>query len=304
MGKSKKKTTTSQTQNTSSFLDTNSRARINDLNGQADSFLSGSFQNFVQPLSDRENQARGLADQSVGSHAGLFDQSQDLLNSASAGVDRNRTVDVSRYTNPFEQQVIDANNADYAHGLAQNENNINARVALDGGYGSSGHALGLAEAFGQSERARNSQNASLRYDNYNQALERDYRDTTTQAGLAGQYAQLGEQRQAYDARDIGLLDALGTADRQIDQNAASAQYQDEWQRYQALLNERQVAGGLADRYGTSQSNGTTETVTRPSIGQTLGGIAGGIGGLFGSGAVSGISSLFGAGKSLENGFKF
>lgn len=303
MGKRSRQKTT-QSSNTSSTIDSASRGRINQFNGQADNFLAKPFNNYVQGLSANEQRARQLANDSVGSYSGNFDRANEALGRAGGTSTFNQDVDVSRYTNPFESQVIDANNADFQYGLDRNTNDINARVALDGGYGGSGHALGLAEAFGQSERARNSQNAGLRYQNYESALDRDFRDRSTdlqnqqfnlqnQQNIAGQYANLAQQQQAYDARDIGLLDALGATDRGIAQNQAQAEYQDGWQRYNAYGQERQLAGGLADRFGTS--NGTQETVSRPSFGQQLGGALGGIGGLFSSGAVGGISSLFGFG---------
>lgn len=314
MGKSRSSSTTNQTTQTSNVLDDASRNRINQYNDQADNFLSSGFQNYVQGLSVREQQARDLADQTIGTHTGGFDTAQGLLDRASQDVNYNSTVgDLSQYTNQFEGQVIDANNAEFDYNRDRAANDVNARIALDGGYGSSGHALGLAELEGQFARAQASTNSQLRYDNYNNALNLDRQDRLTdlqaqqfnrqnQAGIAGQYANLADQQQAHDARNIGLLDALGASERQIDQNQALAQYQDDWQRYNAFTSERQLAGGLADRFGTSNTNGTTETVSSPSIGQQIGGIVGGLGGLssvFGGGgiggAVNGISSLFGFG---------
>ena len=272
MSRGKTRRRTSENSNTSSRIDQGSRDRINGFNQQADNFLNQPFQNYVPGLSDQEQQARTLAGESVGSHNGLFDQAEQGLQSAFQGVSRDRDVgaDIQRYLNPFEEQVIDANNADFAYGLERNQNDVNARVALDGGYGSDGHALGLAEAFGQSERARNSQNSQLRYQNYNQALERDYRDTTTQAGLAQQYAALAGQRQQYDQNDIGLLDRLGANERAVEQSQNVAAYQDQWQRYNAFNNERRLAGSLADTFGNTRGTSNSTETTRPGLFGTLG----------------------------------
>lgn len=87
---------------------------------------------------------------------------------------------MARMMNPYEQQVINANNAQWQHTNQQTLNTVDGRAAMQGAFGGSRTGVAEGTAMAQNGLAQQQQTAGLLYGGYNNAQDR-----------AGQLAQLG-----------------------------------------------------------------------------------------------------------------
>lgn len=86
----------------------------------------------------------------------------------------------SQLMNPYQQQVIDANNAQWQHTNAQTMNQVNDAATRAGAFGGSRHGVAEGVALANNNRAQMGQTAGLLSSGYNNAM-----------GQAGQLAGMG-----------------------------------------------------------------------------------------------------------------
>lgn len=74
--------------------------------------------------------------------------------------------------NPYQQQVIDANNAGYAKTQAQTVNQTNDLATKAGAFGGSRHGVAEGVALGNNAMAHDAQNAGLLYQGFGDTMQR------------------------------------------------------------------------------------------------------------------------------------
>lgn len=96
---------------------------------------------------------------------------------------------VKQMMNPYQQQVIDANNADWQHTNAQTMNAVDDHATQADAFGGSRAAVSQGAALANNNRAQGAQTADLLAGGYGQAMNQ-----------AGQLAQMGQQANAQNTQ--------------------------------------------------------------------------------------------------------
>lgn len=91
--------------------------------------------------------------------------------------------------NPYQQQVIDQNNAQYGKTLAQTSNHTNDMATKAGAFGGSRHGVAEGVALGNAAAAHDQQNAGLLYQGYGDTMNR----ASQAAGMGFAGAQANSQ---------------------------------------------------------------------------------------------------------------
>lgn len=147
-------------------------------------------QTATSSLSDR---ARGMFDQQIG----------NLRNMA---YDPVASEDIARFSNPYQQDVIDATMAQLGQGRLLARNQLNSDLGAAGAFGDKRRGILEAELEGQQDRTTASTLAGLNSANYGQALQAAMSENQNQNAyglniqqlisqlLAGSYGQEGTTR--------------------------------------------------------------------------------------------------------------
>jgi len=151
---------------------------------------------------------------------------------------------IQKLMNPYQQQVIDANNAEWQHTNAQTLNQVNDAATQAGAFGGSRHGVAEGVALSNNNRAQQGQTANLLSQGYGQAVN--------QAGQLAGYGLAGSQLNA------GLgFGGVGNG----------------------LWAQNALRGGFVQPTGMTGGSKTTEQGT-PSIWGTIGNVAGTLGKFF------------------------
>ena len=167
----------------------------------------------VAGLGQGEQAAKDIASANVGSTGGILDTAISGVNNA-MGYDG---TDVSRWYNPFQQEVVDATGAYFDENLQQNLSQNNARATQSGAFGGSRHGVADAELMRTSGMDRAKLLADLKYQGYGQAQQAGFQNQQAQYQGAGLLSGLAGEKQANWQRDADYMSKLGATDREIEQ---------------------------------------------------------------------------------------
>jgi hypothetical protein len=129
-----------------------------------------------------------LANDAAGTYSG-YQQGGNLGFSALTG---NQDA-AKQFMNPYQSQVIDANNANLAKTEGQTINNVNDAATKAGAFGGSRHGVAEGVALSNDVMANQAQNANLLTQGYNTATNNATNAANLGFGAAGANAQLGMQ---------------------------------------------------------------------------------------------------------------
>lgn len=295
--KSRSSSTTSTTQSLNPWSQNQWQSQFNNVRGLLDSNPVGQSYggDLVAGLSGREQQARGLFEQNMGSFNPQFDQSADMIRGAGTYADFGGVAD--QYMNPYQQNVVDVAIGD----INRNRDDMNASsrdAALQNrAYGGSRQAVaeGINNEAALREVARTS--ANLNYQGYNDARNYYGMDQQDQISRAGMLADLASGRHNMATQDIMGLNGLGEVDRGIEQDRMGANY-NEWLRQQDDVYRRSAVeqGLLGQVPMLINSNGTQNSSSTQSSNPGLMGALGtaaSIGAMFvPGGQIAGLGGLF------------
>lgn len=215
------------------------------------------------------------------------EQGQNLL----AGIAQAPTAaQIESYSNPFQQQVIDATMAQLNEQAAQQQNQLAGQAVQGGVFGGSRYGVQQAELAGAQQQAQAQALAGLNAQNYGQALQAAQNQLERQrlaglgiGALGGQFAQLGSQAQAMGGQDVQNLLGIGGLQQQFTQQGLDIARQNQLQRilqpYQQLGFYGDILQGApssAQMINTAQTSGVSPL--QAGIGTGIGALAG-IGGL-------------------------
>lgn len=167
----------------------------------------------VAGLGQGEQAAKDIASANVGSTGGILDTAISGVNNA-MGYDG---TDVSRWFNPFQQEVVDATGAYFDQNLQQNLSQNNARATQSGAFGGSRHGVADAELMRTSGMDKAKLLADLKYQGYGQAQQAGFQNQQAQYQGAGLLSGLAGEKQANWQRDADYMSKLGATDREIQQ---------------------------------------------------------------------------------------
>ena len=214
-------------------------------------------------------------------------QGQNLL----AGIAQAPTAaQIESYSNPFQQQVIDATMAELNKQAAQQQNQLAGQAVQGGVFGGSRYGVQQAELAGAQQQAQAQALAGLNAQNYGQAIQAAQNQLERQrlaglgiGALGGQFAQLGSQAQAMGGQDVQNLLGIGGLQQQFGQQALDIARQNQLQKimqpYQQLGFYGDILQGApssAQMINTAQTSGVSPL--QAGIGTGIGALAG-LGGL-------------------------
>jgi len=169
-----------------------------------------------QPLLAQGTQTLGTGLSSLAGSAGLFQPS-----------------DLSAFTNPFQQQVIDTTMAELDRQGQIERNRLGAQAVAGGAFGGSRFGVEGAELTGRIQDARARALAQLNQQNFQQALQTGQSSFENQqrrlqqlgqlqAGIGGQQLGAAQLSQAGALRDIEAQQKLGLQQQQLQQAGLDA----------------------------------------------------------------------------------
>jgi hypothetical protein len=208
-----------------------------------------------------------------------FDQAGQMMTSAGAALTGD---DIARYTNPWQQQVVDAALAKIRDQDAMQNREFTANQVSQGGLGGNGLFVGRAQLQADQGENRNATIANLMAQGFTQAQAAAQADKTRGLAAGQSIANLGAARSQLGYTDAAAANAVG--------------------------NQQQAQQQLA--YDTATGNAQQETLFPMQQAQWLAGIGAGIGPLTGGTTTSkgtatqsqgkGIGNMIGAGLSAAS----
>lgn len=208
---------------------------------------------------------------------------------------------ISRYTNPFTQQVVDATTADFDAQNKRQLSQVAGQAAMSGAYGDSA-AVAKALAAESQQRVQAPILAGLRSQGFDRSLAAAQGDASRALQGAGVVGGLGQLAQTQQLQGLGTLLQTGGLQQALGQQELNVPYSD-------FLEQRaypfQTAQWLAGIEGAiAPGMGGTQTTTQPGTNSYNGlaglltaglGLAGnffmpGVGGAIGSGLGNAIGS--------------
>jgi hypothetical protein len=241
------------------------------------------------PLNDTQTGAEGIT-------AGVAGYTPQNVTAGQLG-----NTDLSRYMNPFTQDVIDSTLADVDRNTYKSQENAKGNAAAVGAFGGDRQGIEQAEIAGAGDRTKAITAANLRSQNFGQAQSAATADinrtmaadsANQQAGIAGANLGLNAAGQLFQQGEVGRQ--AQDQGRQFDYGEFQRQINDP---YNKLSWANGIATGAAPLFATQN---ITATSPGPSqFGQILGGIgsAAAIAGKLG--AFSGASGAAGAAGAAD-----
>lgn len=300
MSRGKRRSSSTSNTQTTQTLSPWSQQQFNNRSSAIDNYMSDNqFQSYDGPLvaglSDRENQARGLFEQNMGSFTGDFDEARSMIRSAGTHADFGNVSD--QYMNPYQRDVVDVAVNDIHRYNDERNAQAKERSLQNRAYGGSGHqvAEALNNEAAMREAARTT--ANLNYQGYNDARGFYDRDIQDQINRGGLIADLGAREHSMNANDALTLNQLGEVDRGIEQDRLGANYneflrgeEDFYRRLAVMQQQLGMTPMLVNGTQNSQSRSTESS--NPGLLGTLGQAAS-IGSMFvPGGQIAGLGGIF------------
>ena len=165
----------------------------------------------IAGLSDREKEARKIADAGIGSFQPFLTSAKQLTGAGTG----TGTGSVQEFMSPYQQQVIDSSLAEFDRQKAIQEQQIRDRAVASGAFGGGREGVQLAEFGSNALRDRTALQAGLQQQGFQQAVARRDKSFQDQIGLAGLVPSL-------TAGDVSLQGQLGSMDRSLTQAGLDA----------------------------------------------------------------------------------
>jgi hypothetical protein len=224
----------------------------------------------IAGLTTREQRARTLADQGVGSFRPFLASAQQLTG-AGAGTGAGSVQD---FMSPYQSQVINETLAEFDRQKNIQEQRIRDQAVASGAFGGGREGVQLAEFGTGAARERAQLQAGLLNQGFGQAVARRDKAFQDQIGLAGLVPQL-------QSGDIAMQGQLGGVDRTLAQAGLDAQR--EATRQATFLPQEQLdrfAGQVTGIMGGYPANFASTNVPNPTPLQSLIGIGTSLGGAY------------------------
>jgi hypothetical protein len=269
----KTSTTTQQVQIPQEVLD-----RYNAVNAQAQSVAQTPFQiystdpsKFVAQLNQQQLTGIGNVNAAAGAYQPYIGEATDATRSGMAAAMPGQ-LEIDKYMNPYQQQVIDATMKQMAQANEQAQSGALGTAISSGAFGGDRAGIAAANLANQQGLSMGSTLAGLNAQNYSQALQTAQQQQglnlgAEQANLARllsggqQMAGLGQMAQGLGLQGAEAQINAGTLGQQTEQAGLSALY-NQFQQQQAY--PFQVAQFLANiAMGTGALSGSTTTTTQP-----------------------------------------
>ena len=225
----------------------------------------------IAGLSDREKEARKIADAGIGSFQPFLTSAQQLTGAGTG----TGTGSVQQFMSPYQSQVIDETLAEFDRQKNIQEQRIRDQAVAAGAFGGGREGVQLAEFGTGAARERAQLQAGLLNQGFGQAVARRDKAFQDQLGLAQLVPSL-------QGRDVVQQGQLGALDRTLAQAGLDAQR--EATRQATFLPQEQldrfagqvtgIMGGYPAQFQSTNVPNPTPLQTALGVGSTLAGIYG------------------------------
>ncbi len=220
-----------------------------------------------------QQQAFGNIQANQGAWQPQTDAAGNMISNAGAGV---TAEDISKFFNPYQQDVIDTTTADINKQNALQTRGYTAQEASQGGLGGSGYFLGKAQMASDQGQNMNRTLADLRSSGWDKSLAAAQGDKTRGLAAGQSLASLAQMISQLKSSDVSQLLAGGNqqqAQQQAVNDAASTNATNKqlypMQQAQWLAS---IASGIGPLMGgTTNSSGTATQSQGKGIGNIIGG---------------------------------
>jgi hypothetical protein len=254
-------------------------ARYNAVNTRAEGVAQNPFQiygtdpsAFVAQLNQQQGAGIERINQASGAYQPYFDTAAGAASAGMASA-QPQNLDIERFLNPYQQQVIDATMRQMGQANEQAQSGALGTAVSSGAFGGDRAGIAAANLANQQGLAMGSTLAGLNAQNYQQALgaaqqQQGVQLGATQADLArlmqgGQfYAGLGQAAQQAGIQGGEAQINAGTLGQQTEQAGLSALYNQFMQQQAYPFQVAQFLANIA--MGTGALSGSTTATTQPA----------------------------------------
>lgn len=258
MGKSSNTTTQSKTYNPAAM------GAYQDVMSRAQGVASTPYQAYggelTAGINPYQQQAFGQINQAAGFATPYIQEGADFARSAAGPI---TDADISRYTNPYTQRVVDATQRQFETQNAREQSSLVGNAAAKGALGGDRVSVAQSTLAGEHARAQDPVIAGLYSQGYQGALAAAQAEAQRKAQAGGQLAGFGVSgAQAGLAGGQAMLGA-GTLQQQTEQQRLQALY-GQYQMAQAYpYQQAQWLAGITTGVGSQMGGTTTGEMTKP-----------------------------------------
>ena len=152
----------------------------------------------IQQAAQQAGQTGGATNQYAGAGGPVATQYQNMMNGGNLGFNAlsGNSQALSQLMNPYQQQVIDANNKQWGNINAQTQNQLSGAATKANAFGGSRYGVALGSALSQNNIGQGQQTASLLQGGYNTAMGQANSLANLGFGATQGLNQLGQQNVA------------------------------------------------------------------------------------------------------------
>ena len=255
----------------------------------------------VAGFTDLMNKAKDtLGSSDFGS--GSINEAKGVFSDLAAMTPEDYAAMTQKNYNPYQTDVIDASLDVASRGRAKNQISDMARISQAGAFGGNRRDVYQAESDAVYDLGTNQMVANLMRQGYSEAQANTMAQLNARSNAAGNLVGAAGSGVKNMLAGVGSQMTAGGLEMGMNQAGLDAQYAEFMREQQDPLMKLQAL--LAGASGVPTGLGTTNTTSRKSIGDTIGGLMGSAGSLgtgfgFGAGVNGGrtIASLFGGGSN-------
>ncbi len=253
--------------------------RYNAVNKRAEEVAANPFQKygttaeaFVAPINEQQRTGIANVNAAAGSAQPYIDAAT-VATTAGMGSAQPGELEIAKYMNPYQQQVIDATMRQLAQSNEQAQSGALGTAISSGAFGGDRAGIAAANLANQQGMAMGSTLAGLNAQNYGQAVQTAQQQQgvtlgATQADLArflqggGQLANLGVTAQQAGLQGAEAQINAGTLEQQTEQAGKTALVNQFMQEQGYPFQVAQFLANIA--LGTGTASGSTTTTTQPT----------------------------------------
>jgi len=245
---------------------------LNRATSAADTPYNPAMNKTVADLNATQQQGFDAVAANQGAWAPSVDAAGNMITSAGAAL---TGEDIARYTNPWQQQVVDAALAKIRDQDAMQNRAYTANQVSQGGLGGNGIFVGRAQLQADQGENRNATIANLMSQGFTQAQAAAQVDKNRALSAGQTMGQLGALRSQLGYNDAAALNASGNQQQQqsqavLDAAQGNAQQETLWPMQQAQWLAGIGAGIAPLTGGTTTSSGTATQSQGKGIGNIIG----------------------------------
>ena len=264
IGKGSNTTSTSST----SSADPQAAALYRDILTRAQGVASTPYQAYTGELTAGNNAQQSLGVSGINANAGYANPYiQQAAGQATQYSGPISGSDISRYLNPYTQNVVDATTSQLQHDFAQQNAQLQGNQIAQGALG--GNATGVAKAIlaGQQGRQLASTTSGLYQQGYQQAVDAAQRQQQTGLAGANAIANYGISGQNAALQGASAQFGVGTQQQQTEQARLDALYKQYVQQQAFPYQQTQWLAGLGTGVGSNLGGTSSGQTTAPAPNQ-------------------------------------